>query len=245
MRKISGQRAREPQVLVLQVVSVFLCDPPPVRGALTKARTQIMSCRARAMALCTRVQHMLPTLTCPSLFPASTRWLPCLLRSSRHTHPDVKAEEGNHLFALGAFHKRIILVGGGCDRKLTACRDSKCICRAPSHGPTQQIQPAGSLGTDAWAHVQGVEKKGAVLPLFSTANCQHHPGGRQTAVTLPSGLTPSHAHPEPKRLAAASLNCFFISSMDPKLSSIAFARAGDGAPDVAGEVMDSKNMPWL
>lgn len=38
--------------------------------------------------------------------------------------------------------------------------------------------------------------------------------------SLPSSPTLSQAQPEPKRLAAAALNCAFISSTDPKSDSI-------------------------
>lgn len=42
----------------------------------------------------------------------------------------------------------------------------------------------------------------------------------EVMATEPSDLTPSHAHPEPNRLTAASLNFFFISSTEPNAFSI-------------------------
>jgi hypothetical protein len=42
----------------------------------------------------------------------------------------------------------------------------------------------------------------------------------EVIANVPSALTPSHAHPDPNLVMAASLNFFFISSTEPKVFSI-------------------------
>lgn len=44
--------------------------------------------------------------------------------------------------------------------------------------------------------------------------------------SFPSEVHPSQAHPDPNTPAAVVANCAFISSIDPKASSIALASCG-------------------
>ena len=47
--------------------------------------------------------------------------------------------------------------------------------------------------------------------------------------SLPSLLTTSHAHPGPKRVAAAAVKAAWNSSNEPNVASIAAASSADGA----------------
>lgn len=61
----------------------------------------------------------------------------------------------------------------------------------------------------------------------------------------PSALTPSHAHPEPKRPAAAALNLAFISSSEPKAASIAALRSAEGPLVSDGAPMTVQKNEWF
>lgn len=57
---------------------------------------------------------------------------------------------------------------------------------------------------------------------------------------VPSGLTPSHAQPDPKRVAAAALNLVLRSSSEPNAPSIADLRSAEGPLVLEGAVMTYK-----
>jgi hypothetical protein len=55
----------------------------------------------------------------------------------------------------------------------------------------------------------------------------------------------SHAHPLPKRAAAAALNCAFIASADPKASSIAAFSSAEGPLLSVGPHMAFQKKLWF
>ena len=59
-----------------------------------------------------------------------------------------------------------------------------------------------------------------------------------------SDPTDSHAQPLPKRVLAASENCFFISSKEPKALLMALASSPEGALAPPGAI-HFQNLEWL
>ena len=75
-------------------------------------------------------------------------------------------------------------------------------------------------------HVMSPHREGAdIITQYQTG---HAWLGVEVIPRVPSALTPSHAHPEPKRVAAAVLNFAFSSSIDPKEESMAACKLQEG-----------------
>ena len=68
--------------------------------------------------------------------------------------------------------------------------------------------------------------------------------GVEQTPSEPSSLTPSHAHPEPKRVAAALANASLNASKPPKLELMASPRSPAGAPPALGPRI-VQNSEWL
>merc|ERR1711976_1073598 len=69
--------------------------------------------------------------------------------------------------------------------------------------------------------------------------------GVEVMTSFPSSPSPSQAHPEPKRPAAAALNLAFISSREPKDSSILAFSASLGPLVLPGAAMHCQKKVWF